>query len=190
MTDSESRPPEPHGRAVRAGACCAALAVAALTASCGTPMPSTLVAIERAGPQAAGDAARLLCNGRHASRIKLRLLVVTRHGPLGADAADRGARTWTVTRATRMDSVQRALCALPKQPSGIYHCPADFGISFQLRFYGPHGVLHAVNLEASGCQLVTGLGKPIRWTAQSPGFWPTLARAIGLPHSGRGFFRL
>jgi hypothetical protein len=189
MTDDESRHAKLRGRAVRAGACSAALAAAAaLTASCATAMPRTLVTTDRTVNQTGGDAARHLCDGRHASQIRLRRLVVTRHGSLGANAAGRRARVWTVTSATRMESVQRALCALPKQPPGTYFCPADFGISYQLRFYGPHGALPAVDAATSGCQLVTSLGKATRWTATSPKFWPALARAIGLPHSGRGFF--
>jgi hypothetical protein len=193
MTHNESRPAKLRGRAVRAGACCAALAaVAMLTASCSTTTVAagtlkTTAQTQVTDGHAASDA-RQLCNGRHASLVRLRRLVVTLHALIPANAVGRAAGPWTVTSAAKMRSVQRALCALPKPRPGIYNCPADLGISYQLRYYGPHGVLPAVAADASGCQLVTGLGNATRWATESPGFWRTLARAIGVAHlSGAAF---
>jgi len=181
MTDNESRLAKLRGRLGCAGACCAALAaVAMLTAGCGTATPRAVVAANRTTTQTTGDAARQLCNGRHASPVKLRRLVVTLHAAIPANAVGRAPGPWTVTSAAKMRRVQSALCALPKPGTGIYHCPADVGISYRLRYYGPDGVLPAVTADATGCQLVTGLGNGARWAAKSPRFWPTLTRAIGL----------
>jgi hypothetical protein len=130
----------------------------------------------------ASDAARQLCHGRQANRIMFRRLVVTLDAAIPANASLHSARRWTVTSATKMRRVQRALCALPKPPKGIYHCPADLGISYRLRYHSGSGVLPAVTAHATGCELVTGLGKATRWAAESPGFWPTLGRAIGIAH--------
>jgi hypothetical protein len=198
MTDNESRLAKPRDRAVRAGACCAALAAAAvLTAGCGTATQAstrhvtrTLIETQQTarvtvdGSQAAGDAARphAVCDGRKASRIKLRRLVVTLHGAIPANLPRHSARRWTVRSVTKMRKVQRALCALPKQTAGIYNCPGDLGISYRLRYHTARGVLPAVTAETTGCELVTGLGKATRWAAESPRFWTTLRRAIGIAH--------
>ena len=80
----------------------------------------------------------------------------------------------------------QALCALPVMPSGTFACPADWAISYRLVFTGRAG-LAPVTAEASGCQVVTGLGA-VRWTATSPGFWRTLAQAAGItPADGAVF---
>jgi hypothetical protein len=182
MTDNESRLAKLRGRLGCAGACCAAVAVVAmLTASCGTATPSAVVAANRTTSQTTGDAARQLCNGRHASSIRLRRLVVTLHAAIPANAIGRAPGPWTVTSAAKMRRVQRALCALPKPRAGVYHCPADLGISYRLRYYGVRGALPAVTADATGCKMVTGLGNTVRWAAESPRFWPTLTRAMGLP---------
>jgi len=193
MTDNESRPAALPGRIVRAVACGAALAAAAaLTASCATAVhgagsvtaTSTLAQprVETTGGQPAGDAAGpyALCQGRHASRVRLRRLVVTLHAAIPANVPAHSTRRWTVTSETKMRAVQHALCGLPKQPKGTYDCPLDLGISYQFRFRGAHGTLPAVTADAAGCELVTGLGKATRWAAESPRFWPELRRAIGL----------
>jgi len=40
----------------------------------------------------------------------------------------------TVTVASKVREAARALCALPRMPSGTFHCPADFGIAYHLVF--------------------------------------------------------
>ena len=200
MTDNESRPAKLRGGALRAGACCAALAATAvLTASCGTASPGRVIGTDTAtqssaqqvtgtltANRAVGDAARphALCQGRKASHIRLRRLVVTLHATIPANVPPHSARRWTVRNATKMRKVQRALCALPKQPKGIYNCPADFGISYRFRFHDARGVLPVVTADPTGCELVTGLGKATRWAATSPKFWTKLRRAIGITYTG------
>jgi hypothetical protein len=93
----------------------------------------------------------------------------------------------TVTSASRAQSVARALCTLPVMPSGTYACPADWAISYRLTFATKARRFAPVTAGISGCQDVHGLGA-VRWTARSPGFWPTLARAAGItPADGAVF---
>jgi hypothetical protein len=87
--------------------------------------------------------------------------------------------TVTVTDPTAVQSVARALCALPKMPSGTFHCPADFGITYHLAFSAGERQFPAVSIDATGCETVRGLGTT-RWVTTSPGFWHTLGMAIGL----------
>jgi hypothetical protein len=94
----------------------------------------------------------------------------------------------TVTDATPVRAAARALCALPKMPSGTFHCPADLGIVYHLAFSVGGRAFPTVKLEATGCQRVHGLGA-VRWVARSPGFWPTLGRAMGLSSPSYATFR-
>jgi hypothetical protein len=201
MTQNEPRPRRPRGRAVRPAAWCAALAaVAVLIAGCATATSTgsaarvtakRVIADSIATPsvargaalgQPATSAARAypLCDGRNASRIRLRRLVVTRTARLTANAARHPNGRWVVRSTRRMRQVQRALCALPKPPAGVYNCPVDLGISYRLRYHAARGVLPAVIADATGCQVVTGLGKSARWAAETPRFWRALGRAIGV----------
>jgi len=94
----------------------------------------------------------------------------------------------TVTDATPVSAAARALCALPKMPSGTFHCPADLGIVYHLAFSVGGRAFPTVEVEATGCQRVHGLGA-VRWVARSPGFWPTLGRAMGLSSPSYATFR-
>lgn len=77
----------------------------------------------------------------------------------------------------RVADVANALCSLPAMPNGVVHCPMDWGITYQLRFTGPHARFAPVTVSATGCLTVRGLGSP-RWIMRSPRFWPTLARLM------------
>ncbi|MHB8296606.1 MAG: hypothetical protein ACYDH5_18745 [Acidimicrobiales bacterium] len=85
----------------------------------------------------------------------------------------------TVTDAARVRAAARALCSLPKMPTGAISCPADFGIIYHLAFSAGARVFPTVEVDATGCQAVRGLG-PGRWAVRSPDLWPTLGRAMGL----------
>jgi hypothetical protein len=93
----------------------------------------------------------------------------------------------TVKDAAAVRGVARALCVLPKMPPGALHCPADWGITYQLVFSAKGRTFSPVRLAATGCQAVTGLGQA-RWVARSQGFWKTLGRAMGLPHPDNQVF--
>jgi hypothetical protein len=93
-----------------------------------------------------------------------------------------------VATAARAREVARALCALPRKPSGVIYCPALLsGTTYQLRFTADGRQLPAVTIESTGCEIVTGVG-PDRWASTSPGFWRVLATAANLSPPGRTVF--
>ncbi|MGD0686054.1 MAG: hypothetical protein ABSA03_13165 [Streptosporangiaceae bacterium] len=85
----------------------------------------------------------------------------------------------TVASATQARAVARSLCTLPSPVSGIVNCPASFGINYKLRFAAAGAAFPAVTIQATGCQAVTGAGKP-RTITRTPAFWTVLAKALGL----------
>jgi hypothetical protein len=94
----------------------------------------------------------------------------------------------TVTSPASARAAARALCALPSLPRGVLHCPnLTVGSTYLLRFTADGRRLPAVSIEATGCEVVTGVG-PGRWAAKSPGFWRTLATAANLSPPGRAAF--
>lgn len=94
----------------------------------------------------------------------------------------------TVTDATKVRAAARALCSLPRMPTGTLHCPADLGIVYHFAFLAGERALPPVEMGATGCQTVRGLGH-VRWVARSPEFWSTLGRALGLSSPTYAMFR-
>lgn len=92
-----------------------------------------------------------------------------------------------VVGPVRAREVARALCALPAMPRGIFNCPALFpGTTYQLTFTADGQQLPPVNVDATGCETVTGVG-PVR-RALPAQFWRVLAVAAGVsPRSQSGF---
>ena len=88
-----------------------------------------------------------------------------------------------VTVASRADAtaVASAICALPRLSGGL-HCPADFTLSYTIRFNSSGTRVGLVRLDPFGCQTVAGAGS-VRWAARSPALWRTLGRAIGVPNA-------
>ncbi len=94
----------------------------------------------------------------------------------------------SVTNPTTAREIAAAVCALPVVPSGaIFHCPNDSGIIYSLRFI-VNGGAKSIEADPTGCQGVWGQGFVARRTALSPGFWPTLGTAMGLPRPSRRTF--
>jgi len=94
----------------------------------------------------------------------------------------------TVASPVRARAVARALCALPLMPRGIFNCPMlVVGTTYLLRFTAGGRQSAAVTIEATGCEVVTGVG-PARRAATSPGFWRVLATAAHLRPPGRSAF--
>jgi hypothetical protein len=94
----------------------------------------------------------------------------------------------TVASPARARAVARALCALPLMPHGIISCPnLAVGTTYQLRFTADGRRLPAVTIEATGCEVVTGVGSA-RWVSTSPGFWRGLATAAHLTPPDRSVF--
>jgi hypothetical protein len=94
----------------------------------------------------------------------------------------------TVADATQVRAAARALCSLPNMPTGTISCPADLGIVYDLAFSASGRAFPTVEVDATGCQGVRGLGSE-RWVARSPGFWPTLGGAMGLASPSYATFR-
>ena len=84
-----------------------------------------------------------------------------------------------VTSPAQVRAVARSLCALPSPSPGVVNCPASFGINYTLRFAAADAAFPAVTVQATGCQAVSGAGKP-RTITRTPAFWTVLARALRL----------
>jgi hypothetical protein len=93
----------------------------------------------------------------------------------------------TVTKTAAVRDAATALCALPVMPKKGLHCPADWGITYHLAFSAKGRTFPAVDVDATGCQGVKGLGA-VRWVARSPEFWRVLGAAMGLAHPDAGLF--
>jgi len=94
----------------------------------------------------------------------------------------------TSTDPAAVQAVAQALIALPAMPTGVLHCPADFGIVYHLVFFSGPRRLPPVSVDATGCETVRGLGVT-RWVARSPGFWRTLGTALHLTTPDYATFR-
>jgi hypothetical protein len=94
----------------------------------------------------------------------------------------------TVASPARARAVARALCALPRMPRGIFSCPnLVAGTTYLLRFTASGRRPGPVAIQATGCEVVTGVG-PARQAATSPGFWRVLGTAAHLRPPGRSAF--
>lgn len=78
----------------------------------------------------------------------------------------------------------RTLCALPAFPPGIYSCPIDLGISYNVKF-SLAGAKSTISVNPWGCETVGGAISPRRATA---GMWRVLGSAMGLRHATRSTF--
>jgi hypothetical protein len=94
----------------------------------------------------------------------------------------------TVSDASDVRAVARALLSLPLMPQGMF-CPVDLGIRYHLSFLAGDDRVITVSVSATGCEDVNGLGRPLRWVARTPGFWRTLGSAMGLSKPDYATFR-
>jgi hypothetical protein len=86
-------------------------------------------------------------------------------------------RRITITDAPQVRALAAALCALPPMPPGM-QCPADFGGVFRLVFAAGGRDFHPVQIQTSGCRVVTGIG-PARSWSRSPRFGRLLTGTVG-----------
>jgi hypothetical protein len=128
---------------------------------------------------ASGTAARN--GGLCASRGGLTSLLVRRVGvlPLLRQEQSR-VRAHSTVPAERAQKVAAEICALPRAPHGARSCPVDIGITYKLYFSAGSRHFRTVTARVTGCQQVTGAGKP-RTAAGHPGFWVALAKEVKLP---------
>jgi len=66
----------------------------------------------------------------------------------------------------------RTICRLAPQRDGVFHCPADFGIDYQLRFLAARQELGSLQIDPSGCSVLKGLGAVL---VPVSSFWDQLA---------------
>jgi hypothetical protein len=92
----------------------------------------------------------------------------------------------TIRDPARVRQLAMAICRLPRMPHGIINCPADRGGGYVLRFAAPRERIHAITLQASGCEAVSGTAsRGVRWAARTPLFWEQLARLTGISSPAR-----
>ena len=130
----------------------------------------------------AGAGTAVCANARHIDR-----LTADRRNPLHQSLHFVAPAQITVIDAPQAQAVARALCALPPAEHGVYHCPADWGIRYRLRFAARHHWFRPVTVDATGCRMVTGLG-PVRVISGVSGFWSVLGKAAGLGHASLATF--
>jgi hypothetical protein len=91
--------------------------------------------------------------------------------------------------AAKARAVAQNVCGLGQRPhTAALSCPADFNIIYQLTFAAGSHRFTPVTVDATGCELVSGLG-PARSAATSATFWRTLGTAIGIPQANNLAFR-
>jgi hypothetical protein len=90
--------------------------------------------------------------------------------------------------AARAKVVARAVCALPPMPSGVFSCPADWGLTYRLDFGAPGRRFTPVIVDPTGCEQVSGAGQG-RWLEGSGAkpFWPELGLAVGVADASQAF---
>jgi len=193
------RPRSTHGRvAGRLAPVCAAVLASIMLAACGSSQgsgaasgasPSPTVAATVAGSEAAsrgttGPQVALCRDTASVTGLEIVRDQVARVPELQITFPNQV----TVASPARARAVARALCALPLMPLGIFSCPSLVpGTTYLLRFTAGGRPLAAVTIEATGCQVVTGIG-PTRRAATSPGFWQVLGTAARLRPPGWSAF--
>jgi hypothetical protein len=173
--------------------CAAALAAIAL-AGCGSIPASSTGATSAASPKASpspsvssGAAATQVALCQHTAAVT-GLEIIRNHVLRVPQLQAAFPPEITITTPARARAAARALCALPAFPRGVFNCPALIvGTSYLLRFTVDGRLLPAVSIEATGCEVVTGVG-PARWAVKSPGFWRALATASNLRPPNRAVF--
>lgn len=186
--------PREGGRRIRPVAyLSAALPVAALAvtlASCGSSTPHA------SGSHASPGTAGHLSSGGSvcAATGQLDSLTVTRKDVFPRNHVKFSfPATVKVGNAAQARAVARQLCALHEPTSRSNHgvamaCPINLGISYNLDFSAQNRQFAPVNVGATGCETVRGLGS-VRLAMGSTPLWRTLGTAMKLPHPGNAAFR-
>jgi hypothetical protein len=166
------------GTARAAGTALAAAAALTVLTACGSLAANGSGGGSGAGA-GGGQAARP--GGLCASRGQLTALTVKRTGVLSQLRQEQTRlRAQSTVGADRARTVAASVCALPRSRKGTLHCPADIGIDYKLSFTAGARHFRTVTAHMTGCQQVTGAGKP-RTAQGRPSFWVTLARDVQLP---------
>ena len=73
--------------------------------------------------------------------------------------------------------------ALPDQPPGVYNCPANFGVVYDLTFFDGTATAASATLEPNGCQQVRFSGANEVRRVPDETYWVSLAQQLGIPES-------
>ncbi|MGC1285089.1 MAG: hypothetical protein WA895_19290 [Streptosporangiaceae bacterium] len=177
---------------------CAAAIAAIVLAGCGSISASSTGAATAASPKASSSPSPSPSVSPSAAATQAALcqrtatvtgLVITRNHVMRVPQLQVGFPNQVIVATpARARAAARALCGLPSLPRGVFHCPnLTIGSTYLLRFTADGRQLPAVSIEATGCEVVTGVG-PARWAAKSPGFWRALATAANVSPPGRTAF--
>ena len=122
-------------------------------------------------------------------------VTVTRSKPLNPEHFTFPART-RGTKPALVRTLAHTLCALPKMPAGVQACPAEWGVTYSLRFTLPKPTssvvvgsdpISLVSLQTTGRLVVRGLGGT-KWVLPSSKLFSALGTAIGLRHATQATF--
>ncbi|HET7356692.1 MAG TPA: PASTA domain-containing protein [Nocardioidaceae bacterium] len=107
-------------------------------------------------------------------------VLVTRTAAAGNGLTFDFPRRVTVRDPAAISQVVSALCAAPPVPRGaVYHCPNDIGPYYRLAaFDGSPKPAWTVDIDATGCRTIGGIGNLGRWTTGR--MWHALAAAMGV----------
>jgi|GEM_PF-1988911 len=177
---------------------CAAALAAVVLAGCGSISASSTGAGTAASPKASSSPSPSPSVSPSAAATQAALcqhtatvtgLVITRNHVMRVPQLQAGFPGQVIVASpARARAAARAVCGLPSLPRGVFHCPnLTVGSTYLLRFTADGRQLPAVSIEATGCEIVTGVG-PVRWAAKSPGFWRALATAANVSPPGRTAF--
>ncbi len=109
-------------------------------------------------------------------------LTISRSQPLNPETFTFPALV-KVKKVPNVQSIARALCALPLGPTGVISCPADWGVNYTFQFSVTDGssvqLVSPVTVDATGCEIVQGLEES-RSVLTAPSFWRIVGNAMGL----------
>ncbi|HEY5265524.1 MAG TPA: hypothetical protein VIJ40_01795 [Acidimicrobiales bacterium] len=109
-------------------------------------------------------------------------LSISRSKPLNPETFTFPA-LFKVNKALNVQSIARALCALPLGPTGVINCPADWGVNYTFQFSVTDGssvqLVSPVTVDAAGCETVQGLDGG-RSVSTAPSFWRIVGNSMGL----------
>jgi hypothetical protein len=105
-------------------------------------------------------------------------LRVTRNSSVGPNHFPAFSRN--INDSASVTRLYNAIQALPLM-SGIYNCPADDGLQYQLAFSFSSSSKQQMILDAAGCQQISINQSTARLTNEA--FWSLFAQTLGVPKS-------
>jgi hypothetical protein len=157
------------------------MAAGAVAAAVGIGVITATNHVSREGQPAAGTASLhvvdgpALCNDIEI----LTWLRVKRSNPWPQNHLTfQASASYIVSDRSAVRALAQGLCALAPLPTGVRHCPVDYGIAYRLVFSDTTKSYPAIKVDAGGCEPVTGLG-PTR--SGDASVWNALGAALHWP---------